>query len=334
MQRLIIFILAALFVLLLLAVTLTYSVRFTEAAVLTTFGKASEESTIKEPGLRFKLPYPIQSVTTYDTRSRLLETRLEALQTADDKQIIVESFLVWRVSEPLEFFRRFSNAGRRADDHYERASSTLTTLLRGAMAETGRFTLSDLFSPEVGASRIPELEAAMMAALNQTGEGDQSLADYGIEAVQVGVSRILLGEETTGAINDQMAATRDRLAKELEDEGAAAAVAIRTKASSDAQRILAFARLRAEEIRQEGVIEASRFTSQMNELPSLATFLAGIEFMQQTYGQRITLILTADSPGLSLLNVDRFQAAEDGTLPDLGLENVPLLAETAEGGER
>ncbi len=336
MQRLIIFVLAILFVLMLLAVTLTYSVRFTEAAVLTTFGKASEESTIKEPGLRFKLPYPIQSVTTYDTRARLLETRLEAQQTADDKQIIVESFLVWRVSEPLEFFKRFSNAGRRADDHYDRASSLLTTLLRGAMAETGRFELSGLFTPEVGASKIPELEAAMMEALKRSGEQGQSLSDYGIEAVQVGISRILLGEETTGAINDQMAATRDRLAKELEDEGAAAAVAIRTKASSDAQRILAFARLRAEEIRQTGVIEASKFTSQMDELPELATFLAGIDFMKQTYGQRITLILTADSPGLSLLNIDKFQAAENGTIPDFGLGAVPLLAEAgaAQGGER
>lgn len=337
MQRLIIFILAGLFVLMLLAVTLTYSVRFTEAAVLTTFGKASEESTIKDPGLRFKLPYPIQSVTTYDTRARLLETRLEAQQTADDKQIIVESFLVWRVSEPLEFFRRFSNSGRRAEDHYARASSSLTTLLRGAMAETGRFNLSELFTPEIGASKIPELEAAMMAALNSPGEQGQTLADYGIEAVQVGISRILLGEETTGAINDQMAATRDRLAKELEDEGAAAAVAIRTKASSDAQRILAFARLRAQEIRQTGVIEASQFTSQMDEMPSLATFLAGIDFMKRAYGQRITLILTADSPGLSLLSVDDFQAAEDGELPDMGLDRTPVLQEvgrTAEGGER
>jgi len=325
-QRLIIFVLAGLFVLMLLAVTLTYSVRFTEAAVLTTFGKASEESTIKEPGLRFKLPYPIQSVTKYDTRARLLETRLEALQTADDKQIIIETFLVWKVEDPLEFFKRFSNAGRRADDHYARATSTLTTLLRGAMAETGRFELSELFTPELGGSQIPALEAAMMQALSSTGEQGQSLADYGIKPVQVGISRILLGEETTGAINDQMAATRDRLAKELEDEGAAAAVAIRTKASSDAQRILAFARLRAEEIRQTGVIEASRFTSQMDELPSLATFLAGIDFMKNTYGERITLILTADSPGLSLLQLDKFQAAENGVLPDMGLGDVPLLS--------
>lgn len=325
MQRSIIFVLAGLFVLLLLAVTLTYSVRFTEAAVLTTFGKASEEATVMEPGLKFKAPYPIQSVTTYDTRARLLETRLEAMQTADERQIIVESFLVWRVSQPLKFFERFSNAGRRSEDHFERASSTLNTLLRSAMAETGRFELSKLFTPDIGSSQIPALEAAILDALNRSGEQGQSLSDYGVEALQVGISRILLGEETTGAINDRMAATRDRLAKELEDQGAAAAVAIRTKAQSDAERIMSFARLRAEEIRQEGVIEASQFTRQMNEMPSLAAFLRGIEFMKQTYGQRITLVLPVDSPGLSLLQLDKLQAGVLGEIPDLGLGGNNLL---------
>jgi len=64
----------------------------------------------------------------------------------------------------------------------------------------------------------------------------------------------------------------------------------------------------------------------MDELPSLATFLAGIDFMKNTYGERITLILTADSPGLSLLQLDKFQAAENGVLPDMGLGDVPLLS--------
>lgn len=334
MQRIIIFVLAGLFVVMLLAVTLTFSVRFTEAAVLTTFGNASAESTVTEPGLKFKLPYPIQSVTTYDTRARLLETRLEALQTRDERQIIIETFMVWRVSDPLEFFKRFSNAGRRADDHFDRASSTLNTLLRSAMAETGRFNLSELFTAELDASQIPMLEAAILDAINRQSEQGQSLADFGIEAMQVGISRILLSEETTGAINDQMAANRDRISKELEDQGAAAAVAIRTKAQSDAERIRAFAMLRAEELRQAGVIEASQFTREMQEMPSLATFLAGIDFMKQTYGQRITLILTADSPGLNLLQLEKLQTSIPGEIPDLGLGNpASLLGVSRAGGQ-
>src|SRR5262245_35688907 len=100
---------------------MTYTVRFTETAVLTTFGKASEADVIKEPGLGLKATDPIQSVTKYDKRVRLLTVKLETQQTADSKQVIVEGFCTWRVDDPLKFFQSFSNAGDRADEHYRKA---------------------------------------------------------------------------------------------------------------------------------------------------------------------------------------------------------------------
>ena len=73
----------------------TFSVRFTEAAVVTTFGKASETSVVNqdgdEAGLYFKWPYPVQSVTKYDRRVRILESRSETQLTADDRPIIVDN---------------------------------------------------------------------------------------------------------------------------------------------------------------------------------------------------------------------------------------------------
>src|SRR5204863_9901729 len=68
---------AAVFVIALLARAMTYTVRFTETGVLTTFGKAGDEAIKKDPGLYFKWPDPIQSVTKYDTRTRFLQTQLE-----------------------------------------------------------------------------------------------------------------------------------------------------------------------------------------------------------------------------------------------------------------
>src|SRR3954466_12064032 len=112
-----IFFLTGIFLIALLAFTITYTVRFTEAAVLTTFGKADETDVRKDPGLYVKWPYPIQSVTTYDKRTRVLSTKFEQLSTADSRQVVVECFCTWKVSDPLLFFRRFSNAGQRADEH-------------------------------------------------------------------------------------------------------------------------------------------------------------------------------------------------------------------------
>ncbi len=53
----------------------SFTVRFTEAAVVTAFGQASAGSVVTEPGLRFKWPTPIQSTTVYDTRARFLQAK-------------------------------------------------------------------------------------------------------------------------------------------------------------------------------------------------------------------------------------------------------------------
>ncbi|MFY7895599.1 MAG: SPFH domain-containing protein, partial [Phycisphaerales bacterium] len=92
MQRLLRYLVAGLVVVVLASFAFTFQVRFTEAAVKTTFGKATAESVITEPGLRFRLPYPFQEVTKYDTRMRLLAMKVETQQTADNRQIAVETF--------------------------------------------------------------------------------------------------------------------------------------------------------------------------------------------------------------------------------------------------
>lgn len=309
--------LAVVFLLAMLSFTVTYSVRFTEAAVVTTFGKASEQSTITTPGLRFKLPYPIQSVTTYDTRMRLLQSRAEAQQTRDDKQIIVESYLIWRVGDPLKFFQKFSNAGGRPEDHFEGAEKLLKSLLSGAMAETGRYALSDLFSTD-GQSKLPELEGRILTTLQRTEEG-KSLADYGIDAVSVGIHRVRLAQETTRAVNDRIAANRERLAKEIESKGDAEAEAIRAKAKQSRQRILAFAQRRAKEIEAEGNIAAAKFQAQMNEYPDLAVFLKNLDLIRAAFSDRTTVILSTDSPGLKLLDPQSLGVLSPGQIPSSGL---------------
>lgn len=308
--------LTVVFLLAMLSFTVTYSVRFTEAAVVTTFGKASEQSTITEPGLRFKLPYPIQSVMTYDTRMRLLQTRAEAQQTRDDRQIIVEAFLTWRVGDPLKFFERFSNAGNRPEDHFDDAESTLKSLLAGAMSETGKYALSDLFSPD-GNTKLPELEGRILAALQQTDQGN-SIADYGIEAVSVGIHRVRLADATTQAVNDRIAANRDRIAREIESAGEAEAEAIRAKAAENRERILAFAQRRAKEIEAEGNIAAAQFQAEMNEYPDLAVFLKNLDLIKASFSDRTTVILSTDSPGLRLLDPEAMGLLSPGQIPSSG----------------
>lgn len=331
MQRALMLIVTIVFLFALLSFTVTYSVRFTEAAVVTTFGGASEGSIKTTPGLKFKLPYPIQEVTTYDTRTRFLQLRSETQQTADDRQIIVEAFCTWRVSNPLRFFQSFSNAGSRAVDHYRQGQRALESNLRSAVAETSKFRMDELFTPVPGASRLPALEENIKAKLVETQSAGRSLADYGIEVVDVGISRVELPETTTTAVIERMRANRTRLVKELEGRGEAMANTIVSSAETTADRIMKFTEARASMIRAEGDREAAKFTRQMASSPELAVFLSNLDFIRSTLSKRTTLVLSTDTPGFGIFDIGA--GGEPGRIPGISglvdpqreLRAVPVL---------
>lgn len=317
---------AVIFILILIAFSTTYTVRFTEIAVKTTFGSASEQSIVDEPGLHWKLPYPFQSVTKYDKRTRIVQTRSETVQTADDFQIIVESYLFYRVSDPLKFFRSFSNAGDRAQDHYAKAENdVLRDLLRSALGETSKYRMEDLFTSQQGASVIPQLEQSVGDQLVQGGSGGQSLGDYGISIESVGIDRIVLPEETTAAVINRMGANRDRLAERYESEGRSQARAINAEASSNAERIRAFAQRRADEILAKGEEEAAPYLAQQNINPELAVFIQNIKLMREAMAKKFTLIFSTSDYGMQLFDPEVIKQS-NGEIP------VPKPAETDDAG--
>ncbi|MBZ0172526.1 MAG: hypothetical protein K8E66_09125 [Phycisphaerales bacterium] len=322
MQKMLRPLLAVLFVLAIIAFAFTYTVRFTEKAVVTTFGRAGENAVIDRPGLKFKWPYPIQSVTKYDTQVRVLQTRSQTQQTADDAQIIVEAFATWRVSNPLSFFQRFSNAGGRAEDHFNQAEEILRTTLRSALGETSKYRLDELFNADAERSRLGELERRIFAQLaTETmdapagGGGTGGLSEYGIEVTLVGINRAVLPENTTTEVIKRMGANRDRLAQELESQGAARATAIRAKAEADARKIRAFAERRAAEIRAKGEDEASEFLAQQASHPELAIFLQNVEMMREAMSKRFTLVLSASDFGMGLFSPSALEGLGAGEFP-------------------
>jgi modulator of FtsH protease HflC len=318
-RRTIIFAVTFIFAVALLARAMTYTVRFTEKAVLTTFGKAGEGAVQQDPGLKFKWPDPIQSVTKYDTRSRFLQTRSETQQTRDSRQLVVEGFCTWKVNDPLKFFQRFSNAGASAKDHYLKAENVIRDNLRSALGETSKFGLGELFTTGSKGSSLPELERQIKVALS-SGTGENKLADYGIVIEEVGVNRIRLPEETTKAVIESMKADRARLVKTLDSKGQAMAQTIRTTAEANARRIETFARAYAEELRNVGDREAEQFIAQMSESPELAVFLKQMDFMKTALAKRITFIFTTDQPGFEAMNTRNMQASRDGRVP--GVEKL------------
>lgn len=329
MQRILIIVLI---VAVILAFMMTYTVRFTETAVLTTLGKAGEGSIQKEPGLKFKWPYPIQQVTKYDTRSRLVETNLETQQTADQQQVVIQAYLLWKVDaeHTLEFYKNFAGNGERADDHYRAAENKLRDNLRSALAQVSGYRLEELLASDSGKSRLPELEAAILATLTESAaagarsEGEESmeqLSDFGVEAVSVGITAMMMPQDVTRAVFDAMNADRERLAKETTDRGTEQAAAIRVKAKSDAQRIKAFAQRLAGEIESKGNQEASELLKQIQGPPELAVFLANMRFLRESIGRTVTVVLPTDLPGIAAYKPDFVNSIKSGEIPGAGQLN-------------
>ncbi len=320
----------AVFLAALISFTISYSVRFTEAAVLTTFGAASDDATrASEPGFRFKWPYPIQSVTKYDTRQRFLQARSETQQTADNFQIIVEGFATYRVSDPLAFYRRFSSAGNRSSDHFRQAEDMLRSRLRSALGETSKYRMNELFAERAGASRLPQLESAVFELITGQSEAGESLVEYGIEVTMVGIDRIVLPEETTKNVLERMRENRARLATEYSSEGQAIARAVKASADADAQRIRAFAESRAKEIIARGEQEAAQYLAAQNTHPELAIFIQNVDMMREILARRVTLVLSVRDFGMRLFSPSALRDLAPGKLPvdfpamdlDMGLQS-------------
>lgn len=314
-MRVIILIVGAVFALAMLSRAMTYTVRFTEAAVLTTFGSAGEGAEKTQPGLKFKWPDPIQSVTKYDTRARFLQTQSQTQQTADSKQLVVESFATWRVKNPLTFFQRFSNAGDRAADHYKKAEDVLRGNLRSAMGEISGYRLNELFTTETKTSKLAELEGKILSGLKSASQTQGSMDDYGIEVVTVGINRIVLPEETTKAVFESMKSERKKLITELESRGISASTAIISAAQQNASRIEQFTKGLAAEIRKKGDEEAEPYIRQMREAPEFAVFLKNVEFIRESLAKRITLVFSTSMPGMELLSPGAMSTPKSAGVP-------------------
>lgn len=324
-------------VLLVLAFMVTHVVRFNEKAVVTTFGRADAGSVITEPGLHFKLPYPFQKVTTYDTRIRLIQSDQETQQTKDKSQVILTSFMTWRVSDPLKFFKVFSGAGAEIGqsssdnprDHYREAEKILKAKLRTAAAGTSNFNMDDLLSAKLEGSKIAELEKTMLNLVSGGGAaatGGAALADYGIEPVAVGVSGIGLPQTTTKSVFDRMTSGRLKIANETIAQGESEAAAIRSAAQSDAQKISAFAEQLAKSIRTQGDLEAAGFYRQMTQDPQLATFLQNMDFYRKALAKQTTLVIPTSMPGFEMMRPDASRKLQSGRppVPNTGEMTKPM----------
>ncbi|MEQ9454434.1 MAG: SPFH domain-containing protein [Phycisphaeraceae bacterium] len=286
MQNYINTIIIALVISIVLAIyTFTYSVRYDEVAVVTRFDRVVEGSLVEEPGLGLKAPLPINRVYKFSKKLQILEDQLEEFQTSDGYAVIVKTDLIWRIEDPLAFFRSLRTV--------ERAEEQLNPLLRELTAVVSRYRFDQLVNNDPSELALPEIEQAAADELRRKLEG----LDYGIAIERIGIRRLTLPESTTEKVFERMRTTRQALAEKARAEGRARAATIRSDAESARDRILAFAQRRAEGIRSEGLREAATYYAAFAENEELAIFLNSMESLKTILSNNTKFLLDAEQLG-------------------------------------
>lgn len=215
-----------------LAVSSLFVVNQWEMAIKLQFGKIVDSE--YEPGLHFKIPL-IQNVKKFDGRIQTMDSNPERFLTIEKKDVIVNSYAKWRITNAAQYFR---STGDNVASATRLLSERINTSLRD---EFGKRTIQEVISGE---------RAEIMALL--TKDADEKAAELGVEVLDVRVKQIDLPKEVSQSVYDRMRAERERVASELRAQGAEEAERIR--ANADAQRvvILANAYKVSEETRGEG----------------------------------------------------------------------------------
>jgi membrane protease subunit HflC len=279
------------FIVLLIAVLglylVSYQVRETESALVTRFGRAVNE--ITEPGWYFKWPAPIERVHKFDSRLQVFEADLGETTTKGAMPIIVNTYVVWRIARPLEFFNSVGTVKEAEDKLHSQLSDTQNSVV-------GQYAFSEFVNSEPQKIKIEEIEQQMLANLRGA-----VIDDYGIEIKTLGIKQLKVSEDVSKDVFERMRAERTRRTFATIAQGQAEATRLKTDADSKKTELLAAAEARAKAIRGKGDAEAAKYYKLLDEDPELAMFLRNLEALKKILKERSTVVISADTEPFELL---------------------------------
>ena len=261
---------------LLLALALASSMLFVvdqrQFGVVYALGQVKE--VITEPGLNIKLPPPFQNVSYIDKRLLTLDSSdTEPMYTAEKQRMVIDWYVRWRVSDPLEYIRNVGldeNAG----------ASRLNGVVRNAFQEEiKKRTVKDLISTK--------RETLMADVKTEVLEKVRGAKPWGVDVVDVRITRADYVDAITESVYRRMEAERKRVANELRSTGAAEGEKIRADADRQREVTVANAYRDAQKIKGEGDAEAARiYAEAFGRDPQFAQFYRSLEAYKASFNKK------------------------------------------------
>ena len=254
-----------------------YVVAQTEQAIVLQFGEPMR--VVKEPGLKFKIPF-IQNVVFYDNRLLNLDPPAQEVVLNDKKRLDVDSFTRYRIVDPLRFYKTVRTEIQARSKLEEIVNSSVRKIL-------GRITLQELLSQQ-RTQIMSDISSAVKVDAEQ----------IGVSVADVRIRRADLPIEVLQAINARMKAERERDAKEFRATGQQEAQKIRAAAEKEKTVIIAEAEKQAQIIRGQGDQQAIAIWNQAAGVdPKFYAFYRSLEAYKNAManGDNTSMVLAPDS---------------------------------------
>ncbi|MDO5444622.1 MAG: protease modulator HflC [Eubacteriales bacterium] len=263
-----------------LAMNALFIVEQNEYGVVLEFGAVSDVK--DEPGLYFKVPF-IQSVSALPKTELLYDLPISDVITADKHSMVLDSFALWKISDPRQFIESLSGSISNAESRINAiVYNALKTVISSQKQET-------IISGRDG----------YVVQLVMDNIGD-NFDRYGIEMIAVETKTLDLPDDNKEAVYTRMISERNNIAASYAAEGNAEAKRIRNEADKKVKIIISEANAAAETIRAEGDAEYMRILSDVYDTDDEAgfyTFMIALDAMEDSLqGGNKTIVLDSESP--------------------------------------
>src|SRR5882672_1803378 len=269
-------------------------------AVIYSLGEIKE--VVTQPGLKFKLPPPLQNVVFLDRRIQTLDSPTETrpLFTAEKKSLVIDWLIKWRITDARQFIRNNT-----ADMH--NLEIRLSPIVQAAFNE-------EVTKRTVRAMLATEREKVMQDVRGRL--ADEAKA-FGIEIVDVRIKRVDFSANITDSIYRRMESERKRVANELRSTGAADSEKIRADADRQREVIVAEAYRDAQKVQGEGDAKASAlFADSFGRDPQFAAFYRSLSAYRATFRSKADIMVI--DPSSEFFKAMRGNVAPAPTTPATG----------------
>ncbi len=271
----------AIVVVIILVLSSTYKVTEYQQAILLQFGeprKVVNATGTQEPGLYLKTPF-VQNVEYFDKRILDYDAPAEEVILGDQKRLVVDTFIRYRITDPLRFYQTVGSEGI--------GRSRLGAILNSATRQVlGTVELITVLSGE--------RSQLMRFILDQV---NRQSKDFGVDVIDVRIRRADLPAENSQAVYRRMQTERDREAKEYRAQGDETSQRIRSRADKERTILLANAKRESEIIRGQGDAKAVNiFADAFGRDEEFFSFYRSMQAYSQALGAGDTsMVLSPDS---------------------------------------